>query len=287
MKPIKFITTFNSNGYYVYGQSWIESFLEFTKDYDNITAEIYINDMDLTLLNYPPKVKLVDFNLAVPQHRSWVDMFKSTSTHGPWNRDLGVKFSYKIFTILDILKNNNDGYVVWLDGDSIYKSYNFNDFPVNLITDNFVACQRERGSEHVESGILIFDPAHRDKQTFIDQVELYYGSSYEFNNFGQFFDGFVIGRTINTTDISYVDLNKGYGLNGIQSDPNCTFLNPEIRKRFHHNIGITGKKTYENWKLYANKDPMFQLIHGINDKSPQEQLAGNLIKIQKNIKKFR
>lgn len=286
MKNIKFITTFNSNGYYVYGQSWIESFLEFTKEYDNITAEIYVNDMNLSLFDFGSKIKVLDFNLAIPQHSTWVNMFKEKSTHDSWNRDLGIKFSYKSFVMLEALKNNNDCYVIWLDGDSIFKSYDFENFPEKLLSENFLACQRESGSEHVESGIIIFDSQHKDKQLFIDCMNFFYSDLNAFNEFGQFFDGFVVGRTINMINIKYIDLNENYGKGGIQSDPSCTFLNPELKKRFHHNIGITGKKTYENWKSFAQKDPMFQLIHGINDKTPEEQLSDSLIKIQKNIKRF-
>ena len=48
MAPVKFITTFSEKGYYVYGQEWIKTFLEYTKDFPNITATIYINGMNLS-----------------------------------------------------------------------------------------------------------------------------------------------------------------------------------------------------------------------------------------------
>lgn len=284
MKQIKFITTFNYNGYNVYGQSWIESFLEFTKNYDNITAKIYVNDMDL--IDYGPKVKMVNFDTVIPQHKDWVSMFRQHSNHDQWNKDLGVKFSYKSFVMLDALKTNTDCYIVWLDGDSIFKSYEFDTFPKDILNNTFIACQREGGSEHVESGIIIFDAEHSDKQKYIDKLEFFYMNPNEFNNFGQFFDGFATGRTLNKINIDYVDLNKDFGIIGIQSDPNCTFLNPEIGKRFHHNIGITGKKSYQNWKKFVHKDPFFQLIHGINDKSPEEQLQDNLSHIQNAMRGF-
>lgn len=287
MKPIKFITTFNSNGYHVYGQSWIESFLEFTKDFDNITAEVYVNNMDFSKLDYGPKVKFINFDEFLPQHKTWVDFYRTTSNHGQWDRDLGIKFSYKVFVMMDSLKKHDDCYVIWLDGDSIFKSYDFNNFPIELLKDTFLACQREHGSEHVESGIIIFDAAHKDKHLFINQVELFYSKPQHFNSFGQFFDGFVVGRTLNIININYIDLNEGYGLTGIQSDPNCTFLNPELRKRFHHNIGISGKRSYQNWKIYANKDPLFQLIHGINDKNPKQKLLDDLKNINKNIRRLK
>jgi len=282
-KSIKFITTFNSNGYHVYGKPWIESFLEFTKSYDNITAKVYVNDTDLMLLNYGPKVEVVDFDLVIPQHKEWVKLYKEKSQQHPVNIELGIKFSYKSFVMIDALRNNDNCYVIWLDGDSIFKSYNFKNFPTIALQNTFVACQRESGSEHTESGIVIFDAEHKDKEVYVNYFESLYMEPEKFNTFGQFFDGFAIGRTIDRTGIQYIDLNKGYGLDGIQSDPNCTFLNPELKHRFLHNIGITGKRSYKNWKEFANKDPMFQLIHGVNDKSPEEQLKDKLSNIQKEI----
>jgi hypothetical protein len=276
MKKIKFITTFNYNGYNVYGKPWIESFLEFTKDYDHISAKVYVNNMDLNLLDYGPKVEVVDFDVVIPEHQEWLELFGKQSKHDQWNRDLAIKFSFKSFVMMDALKNNDNCYIIWLDGDSIFKSYEFDNFPTEILQDTFIACQREDGSEHVESGIIIFDAEHQDKKSYVDCVENLYMNPNMFNNFGQFFDGFVTGRTLNRIQIKYIDLNKKYGIGGIQSDPSCTFLNPELKKRFHHNIGITGKKSYQNWKDFAHKDPFFQLIHGINDKSPEEQLQENL-----------
>jgi hypothetical protein len=284
MKNIKFVTTFSSNGYNVYGKTWIDSFLEKTSTYDNITAKIYINGMDLSEFNYD-KIEVVDYDIAIPAHANWVDMFKSESTHDQWNKDLAVKFSYKSFVMLDTLKNINDGYVIWLDADCKFMSSDFENWPNNLLNNTFVACQREAGSEHVESGIIIFDSEHSNKQKYIDQFESLYMNKNEFNKFGQFFDGFAVGRTLNSIDIKYVDLNEGYGRVGIQSDPSCTFLNSEIRKRFIHNIGITGKRKYNDWDRFKH-DQFFQLIHGVNNKSKEETLIDNLKNINQKLLKL-
>jgi hypothetical protein len=284
MKNIKFITTFSNSGYHVYGKSWIQSFLEKTKNYPNITAKIYVNGMDLSKFNYD-KIEVVDYDIEVSQRNKWAKLFNFESRHDQWNKDLALKFSFKSFVMLDALKKISDGYVIWLDADCVFIHDNFDNWPENLLNKTFIACQRESGSEHIESGIIIFDSEHKDKEKYIDKFESLYMLPSEFNNFGQFFDGFAVGRTLNTINIPYVDLNKEYGIGGIQSDPNCTFLNPEIQKRFVHNIGISGKRRYDEWEKYKG-DPFFQLIHGVNDDSPKIKKIKNIQKINNKLNRL-
>lgn len=277
MKSVKFITTFSENGYHVYGKKWIESFVNQTKNYPNITAKIYVNDLDPDTIKQD-KVDVLEYYSAIPQYNEWLQLFTQQSKHDQWNKNLAIKFAYKSFVMLTELKQTHEGYVIWLDADCVFTSSDFDNWPQSLLVNDFMACQREHGSEHVESGIIIFDAGHADKHSYIDRFESLYMLPEEFNNFGQFFDGFVVGRTLSHTGVSYVDLNKGYGIGGIQSDPNCTFLNPEIRKRFIHNIGITGKRQYLDWEQYKH-DKFFQLIHGVNDTDPavKRQIAMNKI----------
>lgn len=281
MQKIKFITTFSKSGYYVYGQSWIESFLEFTKNNSNITAKIYIDgDMNLTKLNYGEKVEIVDFHEKIPTHQTWTSLFRKHSNHFEYQKELAVKFSFKAFVILNELKITDDEYVVWLDADSIFRSYDFDTFIEETINDKFMACQKEKSSEHIESGIVIFNSAHPDKEKFLNFFESQYMKIENFNSYGHLYDGYVIYRSLIKTEISYVDLNLNYGIEGIQSDPNFTFLNPVIRKRFYHNIGITGKKNYENWKKYINKDKFFKLLFETSGRCMREVKKENLDKIK-------
>jgi hypothetical protein len=272
MKNIKFITTFSDAGYQVYGKTWIKSFLEKTKNYSNITAKIYVNDMNISEFSYD-KIEIVDFDKSIPKHKEWLNLFTKNSKHDQWNKNLAIKFAFKSFVMMTELKETKDGYVIWLDADCVFMDDNFENWPKQLLNDTFMACQREDGSEHVDSGIVIFDSEHTDKQKYIDKFESLYMLPEEFNNFGQFFDGFAIGRTLNTINIQYVNLNETYGKNGIQSDPGCTFLNPEIKKRFIHNIGITGKRQYEEWDKHKG-DKFFQLIHGVNDDNHKKDVKG-------------
>ena len=64
MKQTLFISTFSKNGYFVYGKTWIETFLEKTKDFPNITAKIFVDGMtgqELLDISVDGKLDVVDY----------------------------------------------------------------------------------------------------------------------------------------------------------------------------------------------------------------------------------
>lgn len=277
MKSIKFITTFSKNGYEVYGKSWLESFKDNVHD-KNITVDLYI-DFDIPAQD---RVNIINYDVAIPHHKYWLQQFESRYTGAMYNKKMGMRFSYKSFVMQHALDTNTGCYLIWLDGDCIFKeNQNFSDFQEKILNNKFIAVQREHvgGDDHCESGFVLFDTDHPDKDKFNSQFK----SNYEIDNIiqmGSPYDGFVIYRSLNGID--YADLNDGYGRGGIQSDPNETFLHPELNKRFLHNIGITGKSQYENWETYSKSDPYFKLIMGRNKKT-----SGEIVDIRKKLVQIR
>ena len=286
MNKIKFLTTFSKNGYHVYGQKWISSFLEKTNLFDNITANIYIDNLDENFLKSNEKINFLKYEKEIPLREEWEKIYKKNSIHNNHNKELSIRFSYKSFVMLHELIHTDVDYLIWLDADCEFLSDDFFNWPENLINENFIACQKEDAVEHIETGIIIFNIKHKDKKLFVEKLKSLYMESNEFNTFGQFFDGYAIGRTLNTIKINFLNLNEKYGIGGIQSDPNCTFLNPEIKKRFIHNIGITGKRKYENWTLY-NDDRFFSLIPGANNMTPEEKKRRRLKRLEELNRKLK
>lgn len=266
MKPIKFITTFSKSGYEVYGKTWLESFRDNVKD-ENITVDLYID------FNVPSQenVYKIDYDTTIPHHKDWMKEFNSKYVGGHnYNKKMAMRFSYKSFVMQHALQNNSGCYLIWLDGDCIFKpDQKFVSLPKALLNDKFIAVQREHngGADHCESGIVIFDTDHADKNKFL----LQFIDNYKIENvigMNQPYDGFLIYKSL--SGIDYVDLNEGYGRGGIQSDPSETFLHPEINKRFLHNIGISGKFQYESFPEISKTDEYFRLIQGRNKKTPDE-----------------
>lgn len=266
MKKLKIITTFSKNGYEVYGKTWLNTFCKNVKD-PNITVDVYV---DFPLDINDSRIHKINFNLKIPHHKSWVDKFYLKYVGAPYNKKMGVRFSYKSFVMQHALKNNSNCYIIWLDGDCIFKpSIDFLNFPQNILNNKFIAVQRENngGNDHCESGFVAFDADHKDKEKFLNQ----FINNYKIENIIHIdspYDGFIIYRSLNGID--YTNLNDVYGREGIQSDPNETFLHPELNKRFLHNIGITGKNKYNNFKNYINKDEFFKIIVGRDTKTDKQ-----------------
>lgn len=275
MKPIKFITTFSKTGYNVYGKEWISSFSANVKEKD-ITVDLYI-DFPLSLTD--SRINVINYDDAIPNHQRWLKQFESSFNGAVYNKKMGMRFSYKSFVMQHALQNNSNCYLIWLDGDCIFKpNQSFSDFQENVLNKKFIAVQREHngGEDHCESGFVLFDTDHKDKETFINQ----FNHNYLIDNIikmGSPYDGFVIYKSLNGID--YVDLNNGFGKPGIQSDPSQTFLHPELNKRFLHNIGVSGKSQYTSWNTHCNSDQFFKLIRGKIKKTPEEikQIRQSLI----------
>jgi hypothetical protein len=265
MKPIKFITTFSKTGYEVYGKEWISSFSANVKEQD-ISVNLYI-DFPLSLTD--KRINIINYDGAIPNHKSWLNNFDSSFQGVMYNKKMGMRFSYKSFVMQHALQNNSDCYIIWLDGDCIFKpNQTYNDLP-NMLNNKFIAVQREQngGHDHCESGFVLFDVDHKDKETFLNA----FIKTYELNNIineDSPYDGFMIYKSL--ANIDYVDLNQNYGKSGIQSDPSCTFLNPILQNRFIHNIGVTGKSQYNSWNAYSKTDEYFKLIHNRTKKTPEE-----------------
>ena len=171
-----------------------------------------------------------------------------------------VRFSHKGFVIQHALSKIKEGYLVWLDGDGFFKDKNYKDFPSMFFqNDEVLACQVEDGN-HVESGILIFNTENQNLQKFTDSYKNNYKLEEVLHKYGEPYDGHVTRRSLDHSQVKYYDLNKNFGRGGIQSDPNETFLHPEIKNRFTHNIGITGKKSYDNWENVKEKDNIFSIL---------------------------
>jgi len=259
IKPITFFTTFHKNGYNVYGKEWIRSFImNVVNQRNNVFAKIYVEGLPDLEVNHP-QVELVDYKSEIYEHEQWKHDFLRVSNHSEYVKNLTIRFSHKGFVMQHALDNITEGYAIWLDADCVFEYSKLEDFPNNFFKNGeSLACQVE-DDNHVESGIIIFDVENPNLKKYKDHFK----SNYSIKNimdFGEPYDGFVVRRSLHHSKIKYYDLNKNFGIGGIQSDPTQTFLHPEIKKRFTHNIGVTGKRKYEDWDVVSKKDNIFNLL---------------------------
>lgn len=257
---ILFFTTFNKSGFDLYGHSWIKSFIKIANYYPSIKAKIYYEGSSVPDINHP-NIEWVDFKKLIPQHSDWKNQFLKLSNHDDYVKTMTVKFSYKSFVIQHVLDTCSSKYVIWLDGDCVFIPDSYADFPNNILNNTFLACQVEENWDlnHIESGILIFDTTNTNTKKFNEIFKRNYIPQ-TLVLMGQPYDGFVISKSLIHLNANFVNLNSNYGYGGIQSDPTRTFQHPEIKSKFLHNIGWTGKNQYENWDRVFNRDPVYHTI---------------------------
>lgn len=259
---VLFFTTFHKNGYDLYGKEWVSSFIKIANYYNKFRAKIYYEGF--VPPESHPSIEWIKYEEALPFHADWKKDYLSKTNHSDYVKTMTVRFSHKAFVIQHALTNNTNDYLIWLDGDCVFKNSDYTNFPKKLLGDNLLACQVEHNHDlnHVESGILIFNGKHKDKQKFVDEFSKWYRVEHILL-MGQPYDGFIVFKTLLTSKLKYVDLNSKYGKGGIQSDPGMTFCHPEIKNKFIHNIGWTGKNQYSNWNTIFERDDIYQKMKGI------------------------
>jgi hypothetical protein len=284
-KKTTFVTTFSHKGYETHGKHWIDSFIKNTY---NVHAVIFV-DFDLKISD--KRIKVLNFNECIPTHKDWINSYISLNKDKQQEKD-GIKFSYKAFAMMYALKHLSE-YVVWLDSDCVFKDNTYYNFAENILDNKFIAVQVDKvdvneiwkSENHAESGIVVFDTEHPDKNKFLGEFE----KLYEPYNLAQMklpYDGFAIMRSCKELD--FVDLfPSGYTIKSL--NPDNTFIHPEVKQRFTHHIGagVRPIKTYKDlkgrvwnepgipkWIFRFGNDPLEQLNSDVY-KMYQRQLENN------------
>jgi hypothetical protein len=286
-----FVTSFNANGYHLYGIRWLKTFIVNCYNNPNIKARIYLQGMD------PPEeyanlscIEWIKYGDTITNHSDWINEYNKKSNHVEYIKKMTIRFSHKAFVIQHALENKSkdDDYIIWLDGDCIFLSDDWEDFPLNILQDRFLACQRENSikSKHIESGILIFNAKHSLIKTFLEKFKHAYTVD-EIIKVKEPYDGYILGNILNHTNTSNIDELVYKNLCGelrlITDKPDQTFIHKELKDRFRHNIGIEGKKKYESWDWISQNDDVFNYITNLNKvkESNKEKREKNLSLLHK------
>ena len=130
-----------------------------------------------------------------------------------------VRFSNKVFCIINAIRNSNDyDYVVWLDADT----YTFNPVPIslfeNLLKDHTMLTYLGRGDIYPECGFVGYNLKHKEIQNFVNDWEKLYvdGSIFDLLEwhdsavFWHLSKIYVEGKGITVNDIGYAKGVKGH-----------------------------------------------------------------------------
>lgn len=262
MEELLFYTTFNKNGYLLYGKEWIQSFIHLVELNPSFKAKVFTEDF--TPEEIHPSIEYIDYHTTIPQYFEWKEKYLEFTPHSDKLKKMIPRFAYKSFVTQYILKGETSKYVIWLDGDCIFKPIRYKDFLPSILEGTFIACQVEFNPRlnHIESGILIFNNHHKDKNKFLE----YFTHNYKIEKVISPMlpvppsDGHLLYKTLLDSKINFINLNKGIGGIKMTDSPSETFLNPKISDKFIHNIGRNGKVNYKEWKNILNQDEVFQIV---------------------------
>lgn len=183
------VTTQNEKYYNGIGKYCIKAFLE--KWPNSISLYLYAEDFVPDILD--ERLKVVDSTNVIDQWKK----FCSTQKH------LEHYERYKIFwlkslVLLDMYKNSNSDYVIWLDSDVITTNELSIDFLYKLIDREILLCDLPCGGvlkdREAETGFTILNLQHSLTQNFIDEYSSYYTDLNKFSTLLREVDGEIWWR---------------------------------------------------------------------------------------------
>ena len=194
------ITTFHQPGLTQYAQTMIDTFEQYWPD----TVDLYCYAEDCRPIATKPNVHILDLHQQCPdlvqfkkkyQDVPWANGMEMKETGLPFKDNNfkwdAVRFSNKVFTVIDAIKNINADWIIWLDADSKTHSSVSLEFLQRVCPGSyFVSYLGRRPKYHSECGWVAYNTRHRDAQQFsIDWRDLY--MSGELFNLKEYHDSYV------------------------------------------------------------------------------------------------
>jgi hypothetical protein len=255
MTNTKIVTTFGKSGKELYGNKFIESFLQhWPRD---ISLTIYYEDWVPDVID--PRIEYIDIDTAIPEVNQFRDhcqreidkLTDKKSKRINWFNK-AIRWSFKSLVMYTELKRKQTKYVIWLDGDvSTLKSPIVN-FAQTVLQGKAFASQLEfiKGANHCESGIVIFDTDHADCPKIVEHISNGY-INMQVLTLDKPWDGFWLALMIKN-GIEFYDMNRD------RIGAAKTFTNRYIFKVLEHNVGnrklkdnnlhaITGRGVDDSW----------------------------------------
>lgn len=171
------ITTFHQPGLTQYAQTMIDTFEQYWPD----TVDLYCYAEDCKPITTKPNVHVLDLHEQSPdlvqfkeKYRNvpWANGMEMKETGWPFETNNfkwdAVRFSNKVFTVIDAVRNIPADWVIWLDADSKTHSPVTEEFLQRVCPANhFVSYLGRRAKYHSECGWVAYNVRHRDADQFV------------------------------------------------------------------------------------------------------------------------
>ena len=194
------ITTFHQPGLSQYAQTMIDTFEQYWPD----SVDLYCYAENCTPKTTKPNVHVLDLHQQSPD----LVEFKEKYRNVPWANGMqmketglnfeannfkwdAVRFSNKVFTVIDAVRNTTADWVIWLDADSKTHSPVTEQFLQQVCPENhFVSYLGRRAKYHSECGWVAYNVKHPDAAQFVTDWRNLYMSGQLFD-LKEFHDSFV------------------------------------------------------------------------------------------------
>lgn len=231
------LTTLHDDGYRLYGKENLDSWSKFFPSSWNIVyyAEKHRPELD-------PRVSILDFDTVCPDWQEFYSEIKSRLDRDPlkdnpkrknWYKK-ALRWSFKMYALLDSLRNPKSRYVIWLDADVHANRSAPTGWIESCLKNKSVAAQLEKikAGSHIETGVLIFDTNHPDISKIIDWIDLGY-KKYKILDEDKAWDGIWMAKLLKTNTVSWNNLWMVHLEKTARpfTDPNLSWLSHRVGKR--------------------------------------------------------
>lgn len=228
---ISCITTFSQDGYELYGHRMIDTWLRFWPE--NYKLQVYTEGYSLTETN----VRLISLDLEKTcldlvnfKKNSSVLLSKSESKRELRRVQKTVKWSHKVYAMSHALKNSNDDFIIFLDGDT----YTTNFVPVNLaemlVKKKLFSVHFEHLKKyglHFETGLIVFNMKHHQVELLKHHLTRAY-DNLDIYKMKKTWDGFWLAHLYEEYKLDVLDLSQ---------DGKGVFGNKYVKDILKHDVG--------------------------------------------------
>lgn len=162
------ITSFNEKLYNEYAHRFVNTYnWPFDlKIYTELKFNIDNKNFEVIELEQDSK-NFVERNKHRPVKDFWVD---------------GVRFSYKVYSVLQASMKKEYDILIWVDADSVfYKPLTIEFIKQNLYEEDCMMTYLGRGEHYSECGFLLWNLKHKDTQDYFKQMKNMYDNDLIYN----------------------------------------------------------------------------------------------------------
>ena len=223
---LKIITSQSHQQWTSHGKYSIESFLKHWPRECSIT--VYTEDFD-KVTSDNPRIDIVDLKTIDTEYNKFIE------DETIWFR--AKNFAHKAWAIMDTIKNNKDGFLIWIDCDVVTKNTVTLDWIIDICPPNCISAHlgqyQHIGKEKkplysAETGFFILNLSNKHITTFYKEYRRRYLER-DWSNCKKPFDTDVYGNAMSKTKKEGAIWNE---------------LNPDLMLLSPFNKSILGQKMY-------------------------------------------